>query len=209
MATEIKNTILEKALTLFFRYGIKSVTMDDIARELSISKKTLYQFFENKNDLLAQIFAIESNKDEALTNCIVKESSNALDELFGHAQHGIGELSKLMSSPWMIYDFQKYYREIWSNFEKAMNERIYLHTKNNIERGKKEGLYRMDVDADIIAKLYVSKMLCFIDEDMFPVKKYDKVKLFKQYLIYHIHGIATTKGLKKLEERLDAFLKTE
>jgi AcrR family transcriptional regulator len=209
MTGDIKNTILQKALLLFFRYGLKSVTMDDIARELAISKKTLYQFFENKNDLLTQIMEIENEKDATITCQIIHKSSDALDELLGHAQHAIGELSKLMSSSTMIYDFQKYYREIWSKFENEMNNRIYEGTKNNIERGIREGLYRADVDADIIAKLYVSKMMCFVDEDMFPSKKYDKVKLFKQYLIYHIHGIATAKGLKKLEERINAFVKSE
>jgi hypothetical protein len=114
-----------------------------------------------------------------------------------------------MASPATMYDLQKYYRETWQQFEQAMNQRIYEGTKANIERGKKEGLYRTEVDADIIAKLYVSKMMCFVDEDMFPSKQYDKVKLFKQYLIYHIHGIATAKGLKKLEDRIDAFLKNE
>lgn len=209
MTTEVKNTILQKALALFFRYGVKSVTMDDIARELAISKKTLYQFFENKNDLITQIMQAENTKDEILFKEIIKNTANAIDELFVHAQHAIGELTKLMASPATMYDLQKYYRETWQQFEQAMNQRIYEGTKANIERGKKEGLYRTEVDADIIAKLYVSKMMCFVDEDMFPTKQYDKVKLFKQYLIYHIHGIATAKGLKKLEDRIDAFLKNE
>ncbi len=204
---ETRAAILQRTEILFFKYGIKSVTMDDIARELGMSKKTLYQFFDNKNDLLAQIMQTAENQDVEIMKHSFTHSKDAIDEVFNIAKHAIAELSKLMSAQAILYDLKKYYRDIWDTFEKAMNDRIYNSTKLNLERGKNEGLYRVEVDTDIIAKLYVSKMMCIVDDDMFPIKQYDKVKLFKQYLVYHIHGIATAKGLKKLEERLDTFLK--
>ena len=205
---ETRTAILQRTEILFFKYGIKSVTMDDIARELGISKKTLYQFFDNKNDLLAQIMEVAEKRDIERIEYCFKHSKDAIDEILNIAKYVVEDLSKLMSSQAIIYDLKKYYREIWDNLERNMNASVYNGTKQNLERGKKEGLYRTDMDTDIIAKLYVSKMMCFIDEDMFPSKNYDKIKLFTQYLVYHIRGVATTKGLKKLEEQLDTFLKT-
>ncbi len=204
MTAEIKNNILQKVTALFFKYGIKSVTMDDIARELGMSKKTLYQFFENKNDLITQMFQHEEQCDIEMTKVILANADNALDELMGFAKHGIDEFAKIMSSPTIVYDLQKYYRDIWDTFAAGINNRVYDGTKVNLERGKKEGLYRMDIDSEIVARFYVSQLMSMIDEDSFSSKKFDKVKLFTQYLIYHIHGIATPNGIALFEQKMKA-----
>ena len=201
MTVEIKNNILQRVTALFFKYGIKSVTMDDIARELGMSKKTLYQFFENKNDLLIQIIQIESERDEQMICQANIDAKNALEELMSFAKHGIEEFAKVKSSPTIMYDLQKYYREIWNKFETGLNQRMFEGTKKNIERGKSEGLYRADIDAESIAKIYVRLMMSIIDEDIFPSKTYDKIALFQQYLIYHINGIATPKGIALFESK--------
>jgi TetR/AcrR family transcriptional regulator, cholesterol catabolism regulator len=205
---ETKTAILQRTEILFFKYGIKSVTMDDIARELGISKKTLYQFFEDKKDLLTHVLKEAQERDIANMAHSFTHSHDAIDENLKMAKHIVGELTKLKSAQTVLYDLKKYYHELWQHFERNMNDNVYNSTLQNLERGKKEGLYRENVDSDMIAKLYVSKMMCFVDEEMFPSKNYDKVKLFTQYLVYHIRGVATTKGLKKLEEQLDTFLKT-
>jgi TetR/AcrR family transcriptional regulator, cholesterol catabolism regulator len=197
---ETKSSIVLKARNLFLRYGIKSVTMDDIARELGISKKTLYQFFENKADLLTSISEHNEAKDKEVMHHIVSGAKDALDEMLGIARYVTEELSSLLS-PTALFDLQKYYPDIWAKFVQFQQEFIYQHIRQNIERGMKEGIYREGLDADIVAKLYVSKTDCLLDEDMFPSKKYDKVKLFKQYFSYHIHGIANAKGLKLLEKK--------
>ena len=202
MTTEIKNNILHKVTALFFKYGIKSVTMDDIARELGMSKKTLYQFFENKNDLLAQIMVCENERDEKMMCVVLENAENAVDEMMGFAKNGIEEFAKMKTSSTIMYDLQKYYRDIWQQFETGINERIYIATKNNIERGKLEGLYRPEMDAEVIAKLYVGQLMSLINEDVFPSKSYDKVRLFQQYLIYHIYGIATPKGIALFESKM-------
>jgi TetR/AcrR family transcriptional regulator, cholesterol catabolism regulator len=205
---ETKTAIVQRTEILFFKYGIKSVTMDDIARELGISKKTLYQFFEDKKDLLTHVLKDAQDRDVANMAHSFTHSHDAIDENLKMAKHIVAELTKLMSAQSVMYDLKKYYHDLWKHFEANMNDNVYTCTLQNLERGKKEGLYRTDVDSDMIAKLYVSKMMCFVDEDMFPAKNYDKVKLFTQYLVYHIRGVATTKGLKKLDEQLDTFLKT-
>ena len=205
ITAELKDSILRKTEKLFLKYGIKSVTMDDIARELGISKKTLYQFFENKTDLLSQIVANTMQRDINDLLKIQAASKNALDELFNVAQHIIAELKRI-SSATAVYDLQKYYPEIWRNFEDFQNEHIFQFVKKNLERGAQEALYRDDLDPSIIAKLYVSKTMCVIDEEQFPTNDYDKIKLFKQFFSYHIRGIATAKGLKLFEKQLQELI---
>ena len=201
MTAELKDSILQKTESLFLKFGIKSVTMDDIARELGISKKTLYQFFENKTDLLSQMTSKHVAKEMEAMTAIQAQSKNALEELLNVAQHIMREISRF-ASPNTIFDLQKYYPELWKTFEDFQTVNMYQNVKCNLERGISEGLYRDDLDADIIAKLYVSKTLCVVDEEMFPTRQYDKVRLFKQYFYYHIRGIATTKGLRLLEKYL-------
>jgi TetR/AcrR family transcriptional regulator, cholesterol catabolism regulator len=193
-----RSQILDKCRILFMRYGIKSMTMDDVARELGMSKKTLYQFFENKADLVRNIAEKNTQRDIEFTKDLQTRAVNALDEMFQVAAYVIEEMAEIMS-PTAIYDLQKYYPELWADFEKFQNEQIHGHIRHNIERGISEGLYRSDLDADIIAKLYVTKTMCFVDESIFPMKIYDKRVLFYQFLSYHIRGIATPKGLKVFE----------
>lgn len=193
-----KQQILEKAEELYLKIGIKSVSMDDLARSLGVSKKTLYQYVENKNDLVNQIIECHINEEiEAVTE-ILKNSDNAIDEMLQVAKYVLNQLRKL--SPTAVYDLKKYYRESWETIEKHNHFFVYNHMKSNIERGQKEEIYRDDVRSDIIAKLYVSQNFQIVDEDLFPLKEYDREKLFNQFITYHIRGIASPKGLEILDE---------
>ena len=198
MSTTLDNRVLEKAENLFLRYGIKSVSMDDIARELGISKKTLYKTIENKKNLLMQVMNahIQAELEEMVK--IRTEAKDAIDEMLRVTQYVIPTLRKM--TPTLIYDMQKYYQEAWNLMETYHNEHIYQEIKSNIERGIKEGVYRDDIDPDIIAKLYVGKSILIIDESLFPLKDYNKENLFKEYIKYHVRGIASTKGLKLFEK---------
>ena len=112
---ELKQRILHRAEDLFLRYGIKSVTMDDIARELGISKKTLYQFVENKTDLIQQIFRQKIEGEIKLIAEIRATAQDAIDEMMKIARHAIDELRKL--TPTIVYDLQKYYHGTWKMME--------------------------------------------------------------------------------------------
>jgi len=191
---DTKKQILTKSESLFMRYGIKSVTMDDIARELGISKKTLYQFVENKADLIQKIFNEYIKCEKAEMDEIFIASANAIEEILNIGKYVIQQLREL--APTVMYDLQKYYRESWKLMQSLHQQDVYQVIKANLERGIKEGLYREDLDPDIIAKLYVGKTSLLVDEALFPLKHYDKGCLFKEYIKYHIQGIASPKGLK-------------
>lgn len=197
----IKKNILKRCELLFLRYGIKSVTMEDIAREIGISKKTLYQHFETKNKIIEQMVVEHFEAEQIIMATILNSATDAVDEILSIAQHVALELARLTAT--FIYDLQKYHRETWLILEKTSNEHIYGVIKKNIERGMQEGFYRTDLDADIIAKLYVAKSLCILDEQLFPINRYSKTVLYKQFIVYHLHGILAPKGLERLKIMID------
>ena len=180
------------------KYGIKSITMDDVSKELGISKKTLYQYVENKKDLIDKV--MQQNFANELRDIaeIHQNSKDAIDEMLQVSKHVTQQLREM--HPSVVYDLQKYYRESWQEMEKFHEEFIYGQIKQNIERGQQEGLYRLDLDPDIIAKLYVSKTMVIVDESTFPLREYNRETLFLEYIFYHIRGIASLKGLKLLEK---------
>ncbi len=194
---DLKQQILVKTMEMFMRYGIKSITMDDISRKLGISKKTLYQLVDNKGDLINQIFEIQTSIEKEAVTKITAESQDAIDEILGIARFVTQQLREF--SPTVIYDLQKYYPDSWRKLEAYHSEYVYGVIKNNLERGIEEGLYRDNMNPDIVAKLYVGKTMCVVDEDTFPLKQYNRENLYKEYINYHIHGIASPKGLESLE----------
>ena len=198
---EIKDKILEGAEGLFMRYGIKSVTMDDIARELGISKKTLYQYVDNKGDLIQQIFGCRKEEEQAEMAEIHQAATDAIDEILRIAKSVLRRLRGMSQSA--LYDLQKYYGRQWKAFELEHQQYIYQVLKRNIEDGMKQGLYRENLDPDIVSKLYVGKTSLVADEELFPLSDYNLEALFRQYMLYHIHGIASLEGLKVLEKHMD------
>ncbi|MFT5166063.1 MAG: AcrR family transcriptional regulator [Saprospiraceae bacterium] len=195
---ESKAKILQGATGLFLKYGVKSVTMDDISRELGISKKTLYQHVENKADLIEQTVQLYIDDEKKMIASIRGEAENAIHEMVILAKY-ITQMFREMPSG-LTYDLQKYHRKSWDLMESYNQTHIYGVIKDNIERGIEQGVYRNDLNPDIIAKLYVGKTSIIVDEDVFPLRDYNKENLFKEYIKYHLHGIASAKGLKLLEK---------
>jgi hypothetical protein len=137
------------------------------------------------------------------------EEEEEIAEIKGAAKDAIHEMlligkhfTRMMRgiNPTAIYDLKKYYRKTWDSMEKIMQQYIFETIKNNIEKGVEEEVYRSDFNIDIIARFYVAKTLMVVDEDLFPLKRYDKEELFNEFMNYHIHGIASPKGLDLLEK---------
>ena len=172
--------------------------MDDIARELGISKKTLYQYVENKSDLIGQIFQQHIEEEKRIMDTIKEEASYAIDEILNMAKYVVSLLREL--SPTIVYDLQKYYRNTWKQMEALHKRYIYGMIKENLIWGIKQGVYRRNLDPDIIAKLYVGKTSLVVDEDLFPIREYHIGELFQEYINYHIQGVASEKGRQLLEK---------
>ncbi len=198
---EIKEKILQKSEELFLRYGLKSVTMDDLARQLGVSKKTLYQFVENKADLVEKIILMHIAAEKALMEEVRAKSGDAVEEMIQIARYAIQQLRKL--SPTLVYDLQKYYQNAWQLIQNLRSVHVHSLIRDNIERGIEQGVYRSDLDAAIIAKIYVLGTLAIVDENAFPQKEYNKETLFIEFIKYHLQGITTEKGLELYKKHLN------
>jgi len=199
MNEELKN-LLSKVRCLYMKYGIKSVTMDDVARELGISKKTLYQYVNDKNELVQKVVEMElSDRGEGFSkmNC---PDLNAVEEIF--------EVHKLIQqmlkdyNPSTEYDLRKYYPNLFTQVVTIRRERIYNNTLANLIKGKAEGLYRAELNNELIAKLQLSRIETAFDDKIFTQDELLSPKVFLEMFIYHIRGIANEKGLTVLEKKL-------
>jgi AcrR family transcriptional regulator len=191
-----KIEILHGASAIFMRYGIKSVTMDDLARELSMSKKTIYQYFNDKNDLVDQIITAKTQEDKCECNLAKEESENAIDEMFKISKMIISKISTL--NPTVFYDLQKYHPKAWNIMNEHRMDFVNESFLQNIKRGIEEGLYREDMNPEIIARMNVSMTDMIFNGKTFPntIFKYEKV--FEEMFRFQIHGMANEKGLKFL-----------
>jgi AcrR family transcriptional regulator len=193
--------LLTRIENLFFRYGIKSITMDDVAAELGISKKTLYQWFESKDDLVVKV--LEHHISREKSNCMQAASGakNALEEIFILMDANSQELANMKSN--IINDLQKYHRNAWEMMQKYHHEFTINIIRENITRGRKEGLYREDFDINIVAKLHLAAVFNLFDPQLFPDGTLSKAVLFKEYMMHYLHGITTPKGLTYLKKKLN------
>ena len=199
MNEELKS-ILSKVRELYMKYGIKSVTMDDVASELGISKKTLYQFVIDKDDLVGKFVDFEIQiRQEEICKCF-RIGFNAIEELF--------EISLFMNkiirdqNPATEHDLRKYYHHHYEKTVKTRRERMYNYVLLNLKKGKKEKLYRTDMDEEIIAKLYLSRAENIHFNELFTVEEYTSIELFRELIGYHVRGIATPLGIAVLEKKL-------
>jgi TetR/AcrR family transcriptional regulator, cholesterol catabolism regulator len=199
MNEELKNILL-KVRELYMKYGIKSITMDDVARELSISKKTLYQYVTDKDDLVGKFIENEFEiRKEEILKCF-GFGFNAIEELFEISLY----MNKQMrdQNPATEYDLKKYYPQHYQKTLKERREGIYNYILLNLEKGIKEGLYRKDMNKEIIAKLYLWRSEDTNIFELFAVGEFTSIKLFVELLNYHIRGIATGKGIIVLEKKI-------
>jgi TetR/AcrR family transcriptional regulator, cholesterol catabolism regulator len=198
MNEELKN-ILVKVRELYMKYGIKSITMDDVSRELGISKKTLYQYVEDKDDLVGKFIDNEiTMRHEEICKCF-RIGYNAIEELFEISIF----MNKLMRNQSTVteYDLKKYYPAHYQKTLKARREGIYNYIMINLKKGITEGLYRKELNKEVIAKLYLWRSENTHFDELFTVEEFTSLKLFVELLTYHIRGIATEKGISVLEKK--------
>jgi AcrR family transcriptional regulator len=192
----LKELILEKTRELFLTIGFKSVTMDQIAYDMGISKKTIYNFFENKNELVKAVTSYMFNSITRGVTEIKKNSDNPINELYDINLFLIKYLKKESVSP--LYQLEKYYPLIHKEINKKQFDFITKSTTGSLNNGIKLGLFRKDIKIDFISRLYFKGMIGIRDLDTFPLNLYDPVSLKIDFIEYHLRAIVTENGLKKL-----------
>lgn len=201
MTTSIQDpNWLERVEALYLRFGIKSVTMDDVAADLGISKKTLYQHVESKDDLVIKVLEHHISREKSLCLCMSAQAANAIEEIFIIIDTNSQELAQMKTN--IIHDLQKYHRNAWELIRKFQYDFVYKIIRENLIRGRKEGLFREDFDIDILAKLHLATAFNLFDPLLFPEGSTPKVILFNEYMMHYLHGIVSAKGLAYLKKKL-------
>ncbi|MCW5899878.1 MAG: TolC family protein [Flavobacteriales bacterium] len=192
--------IIAEAGKVFMRLGIRSVNMDDIAQHLRISKKTLYQYVKDKNELvLKAVKGITDHHRECILGICAQER-NAIDESFEITRFVASQVGQL--HPSVHFDLQKYHPESWDVLQSAERADIYKCITDNLRKGIEEGLYREDLDIDVIARIYISRFDVTFDGELFPSDKYRFEDVIWELFRYHIRGIASDKGRKYLVKKV-------
>lgn len=190
--------IIEKATHLFMRYGIKSMTMDEIARQLSISKKTLYKYVSDKNDLVIRAMKLIINSDQSCLENLNLIEGNAIDKMVAINNQVSEKLENLQ--PAVIYDLRTYYHEAWNIMEEHKSVFVLNHVKQNMIEGIKEGYYRENLDPELNSQIYVTLMDSMFKTELFGLKKYSYQKVHTEIAKYHLRGIASEKGLAYIKK---------
>lgn len=199
MTDKLKD-VITKTCKLFQKFGIKSVSMDDIARECGISKKTLYESVKDKRELLRNVLDFEFNKDGNVPHNIDFANKNTIEVLFIVYQGAIEFFKDFNMS--MEYDLQKYYPDLYAKTCERRRERIYKKIIMNTTQGIEEGYFRDDFNIDIIAKLHTMKIEALMQTDIFDDTDYTIVDIFKELFSHHFMAIATEKGVEAFKLKL-------
>ena len=194
------NELISKISNLFKKYGIKSTTMDDIAKEFGISKKTLYQHFENRNEIIYKVAQYELKNEFDELDRLFSLHSNAIDQLLFISKHIASNLHSL--NPSLTYDMNKYYPEIWEQLVSLRKEYILKLIKRNLKVGMKQGIYRRNLNTDIIAVFYTFLLDIKGFEMYNDALNEDFDIMFNTLFTYHIYGIANKEGIEYLEKKL-------
>ena len=200
--TEQQEKWLKRVDELFLRFGIKSITMDDVARELGISKKTLYQFVESKDDLVQKMLTRHIEQEKTMCNMLFSAAANALEEMYIVIEGDTQQLKQMKAN--IIHDLQRYHREAWEKISEYQRGFLYSVVRNNLERGIREGLYRADFDVDIVSKLHISGSIQLFNDDIFPHTHYKYDQVFREYMLHYLYGIVSEKGLALLQRKFQS-----
>jgi AcrR family transcriptional regulator len=195
------SNIMISALGLFNKYGIHSISMDDLCRYMGISKKTLYCYVNSKSDLIRHMLEFQFNTVLELFQKVQNKKFNAIDTLLEFSK-SLGQLLKdYKTNPTLEYDLMKYYPEIYKTHTEHRNKLMIKHLKDNIRQGMKEGYYRDDLNPEIIANLYITRMKDILSPDFFPEGKFSFRKIFNTMFENHIRGISNEAGIKYFETK--------
>jgi AcrR family transcriptional regulator len=191
---EAKEKILKGAEELFLRYGIRSITMDEIAKHLGMSKKTIYQFFSDKDEMVHTLMKEKLNEDERDFKELSDKAGNFVEEIFLHMKK-IGEIVGQIN-PNVFYDLQKYYPQTWKLFRDFKEQCICAMVEQSLENGKKQGLVRKDVNTKIMARLRLEEIEMGFNPTLYPPEKFRIVEVQLALIEHFLYGICTIKGHK-------------
>ena len=192
----MKNKIIIRATELFLSLGFKSVTMDDLAQSMGISKKTIYQFFKNKDQLIRSCTKSVQIKLVEVFNEIRKNASNPIIELFQVKKEVMKILGNTETAP--QFQLQKFYPEIYKELKDREFELVGKNLQESLERGINSGYFRKEINIDFIMRIYLNGLAGVRDINLFPIKEFKVEQVLEEFIEYHLRAISTKKGLTLL-----------
>lgn len=184
-------------MLLFKTYGVRGVTMDDIAKELAISKKTIYQYFEDKNSIVIE--CVKKNViEEQGEMCRIEEGvEDTMEKMFKISEHIRALLRNV--NPALLYDLQKYHPEAWKLHQQHMFDKTKGYMVDTISQGIENGYFRNDIDVEAIATMRIHQVEMGFNQKIFPPSKFDITRLQIQFFEHFLYGICTEKGYEKIQ----------
>jgi AcrR family transcriptional regulator len=194
----MKARILAATHELFMKYGIRTVSMDDIAKHLSISKKTIYQFYKDKDELVHELMKEKLKMDEKEFHSVEKESANVIDEVFNIMKR----MGKVIGqvNPSVFYDLQKYHPETWKLFKEFKEEFILKMVEGTLTRGIKQGLIRPEINVKILSKMRMEQIEMGFNPSVFHPEKFQIIDVQLAMIDHFLYGICTLKGHKLINK---------
>lgn len=188
----MKDRIVKAALNLFWRYGVKSVTMDDIAKDLGISKRTIYQHYPDKEAILKVVIQEELSSQQCEMEILGEQTDNPIEQML----RGTDKMRVAMANmnPTLLYDIRKYYPESWVLFQAYKHQVLIKGTRDNLIAGKDEGWYRSDIDVEVLALLSIQEFEIAFDPTIFPPDKFHMIHVHIQFVHHFLRGIMSEKG---------------
>lgn len=197
---DTQDKIFTKAEELFLKYGVRSVSMDDIARELGMSKKTLYVVAKNKEELIYKVLENHFAREKKFCCDLTNNTNHAIEEMLLLTRHFMEQFRD--TSQVVLFDLKKYYPKAFRLVEEYRNSFVLQNILSNIKKGIRQGLYRNDFNPELIARFYTAKFDFIFNSDAFPLKTFSLSEINRESIIYHIRGIASAKGLAYLNKHL-------
>ncbi|HVZ25237.1 MAG TPA: TetR/AcrR family transcriptional regulator [Sediminibacterium sp.] len=191
---EAKERIVNKAHELFMRFGIRSVSMDEVANHLGMSKKTIYQFYTDKDALVADAIDMEICGQEAECLLQKKESENAIQEVFLAMDMVLDMLSTM--NPTLVCDLEKYHPEAYKKYTDYKNKFLYAVVRDNLQWGIRDGLYRPDINTDIITRFRLASMFMIFNPELFATGKHSLSQVVSEITDNFLYGLVTSRGLR-------------
>lgn len=179
---------------MFWRYGIKSITMDDIAKELGISKKTIYQHFADKDEIVKEVIEKELDCEKSDMERLKSEVRDPIEEVMKASEYMRANFATI--SPVLFHDLKKYHPKAWTLFQKHKYEHIVHTISANLTEGKTMGLYRRDIDVEILARLRLEQIEMAFDTTIYPPQKFSMMDVQIQFIHHFLRGILTEEGFK-------------
>jgi AcrR family transcriptional regulator len=202
MSTDQIERIIQGGEELFMQAGIKSVTMDDIAKHLGISKKTIYQFFGDKNELVLASVKKKLVEDECQMQSIIQSSTNVIEEMINMMKCSEEIFSRI--NPIVIHDIQKYHPEAWGEFQKFKSDVLIKTLEELLNKGIQQGFIRPDLDVKVLAKMRVYQVEMGFNHTIFPIAQFSTLKVQYQLLEHFNYGVCTLQGHELLDQHKNA-----